>query len=374
MKKLAIDCRSINKEKTGVGNVLINTLRRLRLENIEITLFFDREVKDNLREEFEKNGYYIQIIKCSNYAIWEQILLPIKIGNKYNYVWFPANTGSVFVRANKIATIHDVIFAKSLKEIPLSGVLSKDLARLYRCIFAKILAKTSKKIYTVSNYSRNDIISKYTIDSEKVKVIYNGLDTKFINRESNILKKDYILSFGSNEVRKNTELMIKVYKELVDNYCEMKDIKLILYGFRGYEKSKIKKMISNLGLENKVIVYKYVTDEQLIKLYREAKVFCFLSSFEGFGLPIIESMASKTPVVALNNSSVSEIVGDFGILISNNSVKNIANEINKLLCDKDKYKNLIDLGIKNTEKYNWDISIEDLSNDINQLINRKILD
>jgi glycosyltransferase involved in cell wall biosynthesis len=372
MKSLAIDCRSITKTKTGVGNVLINILMRLNLDEVTITLFFDSELDKQEETLFKSKGYSIELLKCKNPVLWEQILLPIKMKDKYDYVWFPANTGSVFIKAKKIATIHDVIFEKSLKEIPLSGKIGKDLARLYRKIFARILAKTAVRIYTVSEYSKFDILNSYNINEDKVKVIYNGLDSKYntLNNE-NLNKENYLLSFGSNEPRKNTELMIKVYSTLLKNYNDMNDIKLILYGFRGYEESNAKKLIKELKLENNIKVYQYITDEMLLKLYRKAKIFCFLSSFEGFGLPIIESMSQGTPVVALDNSSITEIVGDSGILVKNQEASNIANEIHNLYNDSNSYNDFVNKGLENIKRFNWDISVKSLNKDFEFIIKNK---
>lgn len=370
MKSLAIDCRSINKTKTGVGNVLINILMRLDLKEARITLFFDRELDTQEEELFKSKGYNIKILKCKNPVLWEQILLPIKIKDKYDYVWFPANTGSVFIKAKKIATIHDVIFEKSIKEIPLSGKIGKDLARLYRKIFARILAKTAIRIYTVSEYSKYDILNSYTINENKIKVIYNGLDSKYTKpNDRNLNKENYLLSFGSNEPRKNTELMIRVYSNLLKNYSDMQDVKLILYGFRGYENSNAKKLIKELKLENNIKVYEYVTDEMLLQLYRKANIFCFLSSFEGFGLPIIESMSQGTPVVALDNSSITEIVGDSGILIDGKEdINYIANQIHKLYCDDNKYNEIVEKGFRNIKKFDWEKGVSELSYDLKVLM------
>lgn len=369
MRTLAIDCRSINKQKTGIGNVLINTLQRLKIDLCDITLFFDRELEKSEMEFFKKLGYKIEVIKCSNYIIWEQIIFPMRVKDRFEYVWFPANTGSIFIRAKKIVTIHDVIFAKSIKDIPFSGILKKDLARIYRRIFVRILAKTSIKIYTVSEFSKKDIIKTYKLKSDKVSIIYNGLDESFINYQSSNEKENYILAFGSNEPRKNTELMIYSYKELMNNYKDLENIKLILYGFRDYNISRVKKLISELNLNDNIIIYEYVSDEMLKKLYTKAKVFCFLSSFEGFGLPIIESMACKTPVIALDNSSISEIVNTSGILISKSCSKEISKEIYKILTDRKLYQEKVDLGLENIKKFRWDISIKKLSNDMNNIIN-----
>lgn len=370
MKALAIDCRSINKEKTGVGNVLINILVRLKLKNIKITLFFDRDLDVYEKSLFMNLGYNIEIIKCSNYIFWEQVLLPIKLKKSFEYIWFPANTGSVFIKAKKIATIHDLIFNKSIKEIPLSGVITKDLARFYRKIFAKILAKTSIRIYTVSDYSKKDIEKVYKLDKDKIKVIYNGINSKFISEsKESVVKENYILSFGSIEPRKNTKLMIKVYKQLLDEYDDMKDTKLVLYGFRGYDKSKLKELIKSLKLEDKIIVYKYIEDDDLKELYKKSKIFCFLSSFEGFGLPIIESMALRTPVIALNNSCIPEIIGESGLLIDDLNIHKIAECIHELYFDKEQYEKYVSNGIDNIKRFSWEKSAELISEDMEQLFN-----
>lgn len=369
MKSLGIDCRSINKHMTGVGNVLYNTLLRLKLNNCEVTLFFDRELDENEKLIYKNLGYNIKIIKIKNYLVWEQIVLPLVCRKKYDYIWFPSNTGSIFIKSKIISTIHDVIFNKSIKEIPLSGVLKKDIARIYRKIVVKIIAKKSKRIYTVSNYSKNDIALSYKIDKNKIKVIHNGLNEFFKDYEKEKNNKDnYILSFGSNEPRKNTELMIHVYKYFIERYGNLNNVKLVLYGFKGYENSKAKKLINKYKLKNKVIIYDYVTNEQLKILYKKAKVFCFLSSYEGFGLPILESMACGTPVIALDNSSITEIVDEYGILIKDVKIEKIAEEIYLLYTDEKLRNKYVELGYKNSNNYQWSKSINILNEDINRII------
>lgn len=373
MKSLAIDCRSINKHKTGVGNVLFNILKRLELKSIKVTLFFDRELTEAEKSLFLLKEYNIEIINSKNYILWEQLLLPIRMRSNYDYIWFPSNTGSVFVKAKKIATIHDVIFDKKIKEIPLSGKINKDLARLYRKVFAKILAKQSIRVYTVSEFSKKDIVNSYKINSKKIRVIYNGLDDNYLDTNIKVVnKEDYILSFGSNEPRKNTELTIRAYSRMLEKYKDMSNVKLVLYGFRDYENSKCRKIIKELKLESKVRVFQYVSDEQLKSLYQKAKVFCFLSSFEGFGLPIIESMSQGTPVVALNNSSITEIVGKAGVLIKGEKdIDNIANEIHTLYVDYNSYNDFVEKGFNNIKKFNWEKSVKFLNDDLNTLITGK---
>ncbi|MGU8484211.1 glycosyltransferase family 4 protein [Clostridium perfringens] len=368
MKKLAIDCMSISKTKTGVGVVLFNILKNLNVKNIEITLFFNRELTEDELKLLSK--YKIKIIKVSNQILWEQIIFPYKIRNKYDYVWYPANTGSLFLKKiKKISTIHDVIFTKNKDEIPFSGILKKDLGRIYRKIIVKKIAKESERIYTVSEFSKLDILRTYKVKKDKILTVYNALDDKFkVEKIKNVEEKHGLLSFGSDEKRKNTELMIRIYNELIIMDNKWKEISLTLYGFKNYKESKIYNLIEKLNLKENIIIKEYVSDDELINLYLENKIFCFLSSYEGFGLPILEAMACGTPVVALNNSSIPEVSNDAAVLIDKINIKEMAKVINNLYFNEKKCNELVSKGLNNIRNFSWEKSAEKIENDLERLI------
>lgn len=366
MKQLFIDARCIEGKKTGVGRVLYDILDRINIDGIKMILVFDKNVDIDEVNKWKSKGFSVEILGSSNFIVVEQLLFKRLVKND-DYVWFPSNTGCIFCK-NIIVTIHDTIFAESFKKIKLSGSMYKDLGRIYRKAIVPIVARRSKLILTVSENSKKDIMNRYNINENKVKVNYNGLSNQFYNEQ--LLNKcrnekdKYILSFGSNEVRKNTIKTLMIFKRMIDEKKISDDYKLVLFGYRGYSGSKGNQFILENGLQDRVEIHEYIDDKKLIELYQNARMFLFLSSYEGFGIPIIEAMSQGTPVIAADNSSLTEIVGESGILVDLDNDDEIINSIQLLIDNDEIFNQYIEKGYKNVSNYNWDNIVKNIEREI----------
>jgi glycosyltransferase involved in cell wall biosynthesis len=156
---------------------------------------------------------------------------------------------------------------------------------------------------------------------------------------------------GTLEPRKNHVLLLDAYAVL----RELSDVphKLVIAGGRGWLYEGVCRRVEELSLERDVIFLGFVPDEDLPALYSLADVFVFPSLYEGFGLPPLEAMACGTPVVASRSSSLPEVIGDAGLMVSPDDPTVLAGTIRKVLNDQDLRQDLIERGVSQAQKFTW---------------------
>jgi glycosyltransferase involved in cell wall biosynthesis len=214
-----------------------------------------------------------------------------------------------------ITTIHDLTW-KLYPEYHTKDVIYAHEKKLEKTI------KYNDEIIVDSENTKNDLLKLYPqIKEEKVHVIYPGVGESFkkINDKKAIKKvinkylksyklqvTSYMLYVGAIEPRKNLDVAIKVFHKLLNTKYLPLDTKFLIIGRAGWKNEKIFQLVKNLNLEDKVIFLGYVEDKDLPYFYSGATLTFYLSSYEGFGLPPLESLTCGTPVLAGNNSSMKE--------------------------------------------------------------------
>lgn len=192
------------------------------------------------------------------------------------------------------------------------------------------LCQRADLIWAVSESTKKDLEMLYQIKKEKIKVIYSPFEYAFFADKKNnfqeevslrkkySLPKNFILSLNTIEPRKNLISLIQAFEffQAKAKKEEDKEIFLVIAGGKGWLWKKIFSRINSSPVKDKIIFIGFVEKEEKPLLYRLAKVFVYPSLFEGFGYPPLEAMASGTPVIVSNNSSLNEVVDDCGILIN----------------------------------------------------------
>jgi glycosyltransferase involved in cell wall biosynthesis len=212
--------------------------------------------------------------------------------------------------------------------------------------------KKTKKILTISQSAKNDIMGYYHLPSKKVVVTYPGLkmnqSKKTVNLEKYGVEGDFILYVGTLQPRKNLVKLIEAHKILVSQYP---NIQLVIVGKKGWLYKEIFRKVKELGLAKKVVFTGFVPDKDLSAFYQKASCFVLVSLYEGFGLPLLEAMHSGCPVVASNVSSLPEVVGQAGILVDPHRPKEIAEGIKKALKNR---QELTQKGYQQAKKFSWE--------------------
>jgi len=355
---IGFEAKRVFHNKTGLGNYsrdLIRILTKFYPENnyflynpkkASQTLFVSQST--NCIEKLPSTSFYKKF-----YNLWRQraIISDLK---KDGIKLFHGLSGELPTGLKKngiksVVTIHDLIF---LRYPHLYSFFDRKI-HFYKF---KKAAQQADVVIAISEQTKNDIVDFLKIDPNKIKVIYQGCQEVFKIRYSKFESKEvvekynlpskYILNVGTLEERKNALTIVKAIKD-----CP---VDLVLIGKETDYTKEIHDYIAKNNLENKVHFLKGISSKELAIIYQLASVFVYPSIFEGFGIPIIEALYSKTPVITTINGVFPEAGGPNSIYIEPYDVQKLSNEINNILSDDNLAHQMKEEGIKFVQKFNDD--------------------
>lgn len=249
------------------------------------------------------------------------------------------------VRLKTVITVHDLAHERHPE-------LSPHLERMRMRTLVPWSARRADHIITVSEYSANDLVSFYSVPRSKITVAYQAPSPMFKPRDSSSakvrLERDYgirspfILYVGRLQARKNLVRLTEAFARVHNEHGELK---LVLVGKPDLGYDKLRARISELSLSDTVIFPGYISSDDLPLFYNGAEMFVFPSLFEGFGLPVMEAMASGVATITSNGSCLAEIAGNGALLIDPVSVDSIAEAMRRILDDADLRHELIERGL-----------------------------
>lgn len=230
----------------------------------------------------------------------------------------------------------------------------------------KKTTQRSSRIITISENSKREISDFYDVPARSIDVLYPAVDTALFYRRTakevkTVQKKynlegGYILFVGNIEPRKNLKNLLLAYEKLDERIRHRHP--LVLVGGKGWQDEEIYEIIQRLVFDGNKILRptKYVDDQDLPALYSGASLFVYPSIYEGFGIPPVEAMACGAPVIASDNSSLPEAVGDAGLLVDALSVNDIAAAMESVFADEKLQHKLTKHGADQVAKFSWDES------------------
>ncbi len=356
--KIVIDARMI--QESGIGRYLRNLISGLEngAKNEYIILLLKKDFgKFNFKNNFRK-----VIADFRWYGISEQIRLPkILHSLKPDLVHFPHFNTPLFYDGKFVVTIHDLIHQNfQMKRATLLNPISYKIKQLgYKIVFKNAVSK-SAKILTPSNYVKDLLIKQWGVRREKITVTYEAVDDKIftiVNKmnqqkvdnvmEKFNIKQPYIFYVGNAFPHKNVEGLIKTFLILKKNY---QNLQLVLSGGDHYFWQRIKKEF-NL----KDIIYTgFITDEELVALYKASKAFVMPSFEEGFGIPILEAMASGAVVVSSNVGALPEVGGDAVLYFDPHNTLDMTDKIQQVLESDKLRQELIKKGKIRVKQFSWE--------------------
>jgi len=358
--KIAFDAKRAFYNNTGLGNYSRNTIRQLSTyypqneyllytPSTSKSIKFERALNTKIITPFSFTGKLFK-------SYWRSYLINSQINYEKPDIYHGLSNELPYgingqKRTKAIVTIHDLIF----KRFP---TLYKAADRKIYDRKFKYAAEVADTVIAVSQQTANDLQEFYKINSEKIRVVYQGCNPVFYNMvddktKSEIKNKfnlpsEFILYIGTIEERKN---LLRIVKAICDNNIKMS---LVVIGRKTKYFEIVNEFILNNKLEKQIIFIENLLNTELPTFYQLAKAFVYPSIFEGFGIPILEALASGTPVITSEGSCFGEAAGSNSLFVNPNIVESIADGINKVLESKELRVNMIIEGRKHALKFTED--------------------
>lgn len=365
--RISFDAKKVFTNYTGLGNYARNLLSSLAefypeneyhlyvpsvKRNKETSVFLDNPAFHNHPSHAAIKAYWRSFSIC-NQLKKDGIELFHGLSHE-----LPLNISSSGIKS--IVTCHDLISLKFPEWYP-------ALDRMMYNFKFKRSCKNADTIIAISECTKNDIIKYYSIDPQKIHVVYPSFDNVFLqsNDSSNseiILKqlslpKDYLLYVGSVTERKNLLSIIKAIEMLSSE----KQLPLVVVGNGRSYKKKVQEYISEKNLQRKIIWLENISDNSVLRtIYQQAHIFIYPSHYEGFGMPVMEAMLCKTPVITSNTSSLPEAGGPDSYYVDPQSAEQIAEGIEKILSDEALRNTMIEKGFNYVQQFSGKKSASDI--------------
>lgn len=344
--RIGFDAKRAFLNSSGLGNYSRNTLNALhRFSKNNQYILYTPEIKDGLFDnynQFEVHAPENPIEKIFK-SIWRSYSAKRLNKNKVDLFHGLSNElpkGIHKIKVPAVVTIHDLIFIRFPQ-------FYKAIDRKIYYSKVKYACNSSQKIIAISQQTKDDIVRFFNVEPGKIEVIYQSVSPVYFEQvnSENLLSKynlseRFILSIGTHEPRKNQLSILKAI------HSEKIDIQVVIIGKTSSYTKKLTRFITDNKMENQVKFLNNISEFDLAGLYRLATLSVYISFFEGFGLPVIESMAAGCPVITSNVSCLPETAGDAAILCSPNNLSELAIQIKTLLENNDLRNDLIQKGIE----------------------------
>ncbi|MDO8638999.1 MAG: glycosyltransferase family 1 protein [Candidatus Daviesbacteria bacterium] len=368
MKNIWIDGYEANvPQRLGSSQVafeLLSALEQIDQKN-NYTILLPNKPLDDLPKE--RDGWKYKVLKPGK--LWTYFALPLALffsKDKPDLFFSPTHYIPKFTKIKRVGTIFDLAYLKFPELFK-----KDDLWKLKN--WTKYSVLNASHLITISDFSKKDIVLNYQIPSSRITVAYPGYDQdqfKVINDQNEInnrkekynIEGDYLLFIGTIQPRKNLIKLIEAWHQVISSEGELKNKKLQLVivgkttgeGRQAWMYEDILNRPKELGIDSSVNFTGFVPIEDLPYLINGATAFILPSLWEGFGIPVVESMACGTPVIVSNVSSLPEVVGDAGILIDPYSTDEMAQAIRTILADHTLQSKKSKEGKAQAQKFSWE--------------------
>lgn len=289
------------------------------------------------------------------YKIWYQYSLK-KLLKKINADIFVGTDGMIPLKTNTkaLSVIHDLNFEHHPEHLPKSY-------RNFYCKYFPLFAKKADRIATVSEFSKQDLVKTYNISASKIDVVYNGSNQYFKpiseSDKTTIQQKytdgnQYFLFIGTLHPRKNLVNLFRAFNEFKKQTNS--DFKLLIVGKKMWWTTEIENTFNQLEFKNDVIFAGRVSETELYKVTASAYALTYVPIFEGFGIPLVEAMSCRVPVITSNITSMPEVVEDAGILVDPFSVDSIATAMINISSNSELRNQLVEKSLIQAKKFSWE--------------------
>lgn len=355
--------RIFRKNKHGMDYVVLQEIKELQQMDTPHEYFVFVKPGEDRCVEDSKNVHVIEL-DCPSYPLWEQWALPRAAKrHQIELLHCTSNTAPIWCDIPLVLTLHDIIFLEPRDKQNKS--LYQNMGWFYRRLDVPRILDKCRRIITVSNFEKENIITKLNIPRERMAMIYNGYNEWFKPVEDThevykkyISEKSYFFFLGNTDPKKNTERTLIAYSK----YLTQSTVKRKLL-MADLDPDYLNSIIQRNQIENireNIVMPGYIVNSDLPYIYNNAFAFLYTSLRESFGIPLLEGMACGVPVITSNTSSMPEIGGPDAILIHPESSDEIADMMLRLENNQDFYKEKQEVGLQRAKLFSWRKTAENL--------------
>lgn len=348
-------------QRLGSGQIafeLLKNLEKLDKKNDYTILLSSKPLNDLPKERFNWKYKILKFNKFKTYLAIPFALFTAR--NKPDIFFSPTHYGPFLAPCKRVILIFDLAFLK-FKDM----FKSRDLHQLI--LWTKISVKKASHIITISKNTEKDLIKEYGVSGNKITVAYPGYDREKFSPPSQIkavkvdgIKKkyktgdNYIIYIGTIQPRKNLIKLIEAFSKI-----EINNLKLVIVGKtqglgkQGWMFEETLNAPKRFRIEDKVLFTGFVPTQELPYLLTGSLAFILPSLYEGFGIPVLEAMATGTPVLVSNVSSLPEVVGKAGLMFDPRSSTQIEQAIRTIVSDSNLRQKYSKLALKRAKKFSW---------------------
>ena len=348
--RIGIDARELCGRPTGVGRYLGELLGRWSAagaaDRHAFVLYAHRRPAAPLPP-----GFTVRQLPGAGGTCWEQLRLPAAVrGDALDVFFAPGYSAPLAQRVPIVLTVHDLSFVAHPEWFrPVEGARRRWLTRWS--------ARRARLVLTDSEFSRGEIVTRLGVPEPRVRTVRPGVATPAASGAAPPPREPLVLFAGSIFNRRRVPDLIRAFGRLA---VESAEARLEIAGDnRTYPRQDLASIVASEGLEGRVVIRSYVADDTLADLYGRARVFAFLSEYEGFGLTPLEALASGVPVVMLDTPVARETCGEAALYVSPGDLQGLAGALRSLMFDADVRSRLLARAPEILARYSWDTAAQE---------------
>ncbi|PJC36915.1 hypothetical protein CO046_03060 [Candidatus Peregrinibacteria bacterium CG_4_9_14_0_2_um_filter_53_11] len=352
--RVGVDTQALNGAFTGHRIYLDGLMKGFeelyKLNTRELNLNEQREGANGNHQLIRLNLVSHEL-RTARRILHDQIQLPWAAWrSKLDLLFVPAFSVPLLYPGKIVATVHDLTALDYPENFP-------AVSRFYWTRLVPYSLRRADRLIAISQYTKDWVVERLGIDPEKIDVVHSACDQRYFRTVSsqeqkeactrNNLPEEFVMMVGTIEKKRNHETLIRAYSQLKDAPP------LLLVGKKAHAWPALEELIHELKLEDRLLVRSEISSKDLPALYQRAALTVVPSLSEGFGLPVLESMASGTPVVVAKSTALPEIAGSAALFFDPHAPEELADQMAKLLHDSALREKLSQLGKTRATEFTW---------------------
>ena len=360
--RIVIDGRMILPQMSGIGRYLISLSRALRDlgEDTSFELWLQEDLSiDHPARKLASENFQVRVLPVKHMSLSGQWQIPFEAARSHaDLLHFPHFDLPWATPGRVVATIHDLKYIAHPEFFP----QFEETKRLAMHLMMAFTCRRAQLISCDSKWTAQDLHIRQGVPLNKMRVVSLGVDERFYQpalpdtiqdlRHRYHLDKPFVLFVGERRPHKNLIGLLKAFA--VFKRMTSQPYQLVIAGRSYADYKEPEKIAKQFGLSDAVIFLDYIAEFDLPILYQAAEAFILLSLYEGFGLPILEAMASGTPVLAANCTALPEVVGDAGILVDPDNPEQAAEALCQIVSGGAQREQMITLGSERARQFTWE--------------------